>query len=149
MLRASFVLDALIPPSYQYIAIFHIELAKKHDSEQDDGRLLTHKALLSLHLTACSDKFTPTWEVALTLLFEGEIFCKMPTLMVASEEKECCRVVDLEGPKEQHTLHEKKKRQRFTKHRSHTNHESGSVNITTYDKHWSRLKRKGEKQPTL
>lgn len=41
---------------------------------------------------------------ALTLLFEGEVLCEMPALMVASEQEECGRVVDLQRPQEQHTL---------------------------------------------
>lgn len=44
---------------------------------------------------------------SLTLLFEGEVLCEMPALMVASEQEECGRVVDLQHPQEQHTLHRK------------------------------------------
>jgi len=41
---------------------------------------------------------------ALTFLFEGEVFCEVPTLVVASEKKEGVGVVDLQCPQEQHTL---------------------------------------------
>lgn len=51
--------------------------------------------------------FIPT---ALTFLFEGEIFCEVPTLMVASEEEEGVGVVDLQCPQEQHTLKRERKR---------------------------------------
>lgn len=53
---------------------------------------------------------------ALTLLFEGEVLCEMPTLVIAPEEEESVGVVDLEAPQEQHTL-ERHKRER-KKHRS-------------------------------
>lgn len=41
---------------------------------------------------------------SLTLLFEGEVFREMPALVVASEQEECARVVDLQRPQEQHAL---------------------------------------------
>lgn len=40
----------------------------------------------------------------LTLLFEGEVLCEMPALMVASEEEESVGVVDLQSPQVQYTL---------------------------------------------
>lgn len=46
---------------------------------------------------------------SLTLLFEGEVLCEMPALMVAPEQEECGRVVDLQRPQEQHTLQRENK----------------------------------------
>lgn len=46
-------------------------------------------------------------KAVLTLLFEGEVLCEMPALVVASEEEECGRMVDLQGPEEEHTLQKK------------------------------------------
>lgn len=40
----------------------------------------------------------------LTLLFEGEVLCEMPTLVVASEEEERGGMVDLQSPQVQHAL---------------------------------------------
>lgn len=37
-------------------------------------------------------------------MFKGEILREMPTLVVASEEEEGGRVVDLQGPQIEHTL---------------------------------------------
>lgn len=34
----------------------------------------------------------------ITFKFEGEIICKMPTLVIPAEEKECIGVPDFEGP---------------------------------------------------
>lgn len=40
----------------------------------------------------------------LTFLFKGEVLREMPTFVVASEEEEGGRVVDLQGPQIEHTL---------------------------------------------
>ena len=42
--------------------------------------------------------------MGLTLLFEGEVLCEMPALMVASEEEEGVGMVDLQSPEVQYTL---------------------------------------------
>lgn len=47
---------------------------------------------------------TQTNQKRLTLLFEGEVLCEMPALVVASKEEECLRVVDLQSPQVQYTL---------------------------------------------
>lgn len=46
---------------------------------------------------------------SLTLLFKGEVLCEMPALVVASEQEECGRVVDLQHPQEQHALQRENK----------------------------------------
>lgn len=40
----------------------------------------------------------------LTLLFEGEVLCEVPTLVVASEEEQGVGMVDLQSPQVQYTL---------------------------------------------
>lgn len=41
---------------------------------------------------------------ALTFLFEGEVLCKVPALVVSTQEEECGGVVDLEWPEVENTL---------------------------------------------
>lgn len=40
----------------------------------------------------------------LTLLFEGEVLCEVPALVVASEEEQGVGMVDLQSPQVQYTL---------------------------------------------
>lgn len=54
-------------------------------------------------------------------MFKGEVLCEMPTLVVASEEEEGGRVVDLQGPQIEHTLQmqtEKSKSSKLTTYTS-------------------------------
>ena len=44
----------------------------------------------------------------LTLLFEGEVLCEVPALMVASEEEQGVGMVDLKSPQVQYTLWRRK-----------------------------------------
>lgn len=59
---------------------------------------------------AFKDKHTQTkgkhgaGAAGLTLLFEGEVLCEMPALVVASEEEEGVGMVDLQSPEVQYTL---------------------------------------------
>lgn len=41
---------------------------------------------------------------ALTFLFEGEVLCEVPALVVPTQEEECGGVVDLERPEVENTL---------------------------------------------
>ena len=45
--------------------------------------------------------------LSLTFLFEREVLCEVPALVVPSQEKECSGVVDLKRPEVEHTLREK------------------------------------------
>lgn len=43
----------------------------------------------------------------LTLLFEGEVLCEVPALVVPPQEEECGGVVDLQRPEVENTLGER------------------------------------------
>lgn len=42
--------------------------------------------------------------VALTFLFEGEVLCEVPTLVVPTQQEQRVGVVDLQRPEVEHTL---------------------------------------------
>lgn len=54
---------------------------------------------------------------ALTFLFEGEVLCEVPALVVPSQEEECGGVVDLERPEVENTLWQKKRERKRGKKR--------------------------------
>lgn len=60
---------------------------------------------------------------ALTFLFEGEVLCEVPALVVTPEHEEGCGVVDFERPEVQHTLQARQGRGRQT----HTDRERMNV----------------------
>lgn len=53
---------------------------------------------------------------ALTFLFEGEVLCEVPALVVASEEEEGVGMVDLQSPQVQNTLQTHRQRRINQKH---------------------------------
>lgn len=53
---------------------------------------------------------------ALTFLFEGEVLCEVPALVVPTQEEECAGVVDLERPEVENTLGGQTAREREREH---------------------------------
>lgn len=47
-----------------------------------------------------------------TFLFESEVLCQVPTLVVASKEEEVGRMENLQGPEVQHALQEQKRNEK-------------------------------------